>query len=53
MRYFITEEDADAALRDDALEEALPLAGVWSDLAWEAMEDGLDWLRHESRPMPP
>ncbi len=53
VRYFITEEDANATLPDVDLEEALALAGAWSDLDWEAMEDGLERLRHESKPTLP
>ena len=53
VRYFTTEEDADAALAADAVTDALSLAGAWRDLAWEAVVSDLDRLRHESQPTPP
>ncbi len=52
VRYFTTEEEADAALAA-AVADALSLAGVWRDLDWEAVEEDLDRLRHESQPTPP
>ena len=53
VRYFTTEEEADAALAADAVTDALSLAGAWRDLKWEAVVDDLDRLRHESKPTPP
>ena len=53
VRYFTTEEEADAALAADAVTDALSLAGAWRDLEWEAVVDDLDRLRHESKPTPP
>ena len=53
VRYFTTEEEADAALAADAVTDALSLAGVWRDLEWEAVVSDLDRLRHESKPTPP
>ena len=53
VRYFIAEEDADAALAADAVTDALSLAGAWRDLEWEAVVSDLDRLRHESKPTPP
>jgi hypothetical protein len=49
VRYFASEADADAALLDDAL----GLAGEWSDLDWDETIDALDRIRHESVPTPP
>ena len=53
VRYFTTEEDADAALAAEAVTDALSLAGVWRDLEWEAVVSDLDRLRHESKSTPP
>ena len=53
VRYFTTEEEADAALAADAVTDALSLAGAWRDLEWEAVVSDLDRLRHESKPTPP
>ncbi len=53
VRYFTTEEEADAALAADAVTDALSLAGVWRDLDWEVVVGDLDRLRHESKPTPP
>lgn len=52
-RYFALDEDADAALSEDSLQEALSLAGAWSHLDWEETLDELDRIRHESTPTPP
>jgi hypothetical protein len=51
-RYFADEAAADAAIPSSATDEALALAGTWSDLSWEDMEQGLDRIRHKSRPSP-
>jgi hypothetical protein len=53
VRYFAEEEAADAALPPDATENALSLAGAWSDLDWDVMQEELDRIRHESPPSPP
>jgi hypothetical protein len=53
VRYFASEADADAALSDDAVQDALNLAGAWSDLDWDETIDALDRIRHESVPTPP
>jgi hypothetical protein len=53
VRYFTKEADADQVLVEDTTQGALALAGVWSDLAWDELEQALDRIRHESRPTPP
>ncbi len=53
VRYFADEAVADAALADDTVQDALNLAGAWSDLDWNEMVEALDRIRHESRPTPP
>ena len=52
VRYFTSEEDADAATRD-SIQQALDLAGAWADLDWDEMEAALYRIRHESPPTPP
>ncbi len=51
--YFTRVEDARAAITDEMIEEALGLAGAWSDLADRDVEGELDRMRHESPPTPP
>ena len=53
IRYFSEEELADKAVAQRAADEALSLAGAWSDLSWEELEESLDRIRHDSRPTPP
>jgi hypothetical protein len=53
VRYFTQEQDADRALVEDTTQAALALAGAWSDLAWDELEQALDRIRHESPPTPP
>lgn len=51
---YFTEEDAIASTVDPkAVEDALGLAGAWSDLDWGDMQESLDRIRHESTPTPP
>ena len=38
VRYFSVEAQADRAISNDTTEEALQLAGAWSDLSWDEME---------------
>jgi len=53
VRYFTSVADADAYVGQDAIQEALDLAGAWSDLDGDAMLEALDRIRHESNPTPP
>ena len=53
IRYFIDETAADAAVREQAIQQAVSLAGSWSDLDWDEMEVALDRIRHDSPPTPP
>lgn len=53
VRYFMSEEDADATITDEMVQRALDLAGAWSDLADEDVEGELDRMRHEAPPSPP
>ena len=53
IRYFIDETTADAAVRQQAVQQAVSLAGSWGDLDWDEMEAALDRIRHDSPPTPP
>lgn len=53
VHYFCTEEDAEQAISSTATQDALALAGAWSDLDWGEMEAGLDRIRHQTPPSPP
>jgi len=53
VRYFTKEAEADRVLAEDITQAALALAGAWSDLAWDELEQALDRIRHESQPTPP
>ncbi len=50
---YFTEEQEVAAPDAQAIQAALQLAGVWSDLNWQEMEQALDQIRHEAPPSPP
>ena len=52
-RYFASDEDADAAMSEDSLHDALSLAGGWSHLDWEETLGELERIRRESTPTPP
>jgi hypothetical protein len=53
VRYFTLEQDADRVLVEDTTQAALALAGAWSDLDWDELEQALNRIRHESPPSPP
>jgi hypothetical protein len=53
VHYYCREEDAEAASSSEVAQEALALAGAWADLDWSELEQGLDRIRHQSRPTPP
>ncbi len=52
IHYFTDETQADAALMDTDIQEALGTIGAFADLDWEEMRDGLEQIRHESPPTP-
>ncbi|HLJ34679.1 MAG TPA: hypothetical protein VKU38_13545 [Ktedonobacteraceae bacterium] len=52
-RYFIGDAEADAAMAGQSIQKVLNLAGSWSDLDWDEMQEGLDHIRHQSLPTPP
>ena len=53
VQYFAGEEEADRAVADQEVQDALSLAGAWSHLDWDDMVEALDHIRHESKPTPP
>jgi hypothetical protein len=53
VHYYVEEAEADAVNSADRIRDILKLAGVWSDLNWDEMEQGLYHIRHDSRPTPP
>lgn len=52
VRYFSEEPEADIVAAD-ATRAALNLAGAWSDLDWDEIEEELNRIRHETPPSPP
>jgi hypothetical protein len=53
VRYFAREEEADRATSSHGVDDAISLAGAWSDLDWDEMAEALERIGHESKPMPP
>ena len=53
VRYFAGDVPAEPAQTDDAIADALSLAGAWSDLDWQEIVEELDRIRHASPPTPP
>lgn len=54
VRYMVEDTPADTASPlPPSVQDALDLAGAWSDLDWDETMDALDRIRHESRPTPP
>jgi hypothetical protein len=52
VRYFTSDDEADAAAAPTSVQDALSLAGAWSDLDWDETIEALDRIRHESTPPP-
>ena len=53
VRYFTEEQEADKVMVQTTTQDALALAGAWSDLEWDELEKALESIRHESHPTPP
>lgn len=51
--YFFSDEEVDAFLGEQAVQNALALAGCWNDLDADEMFEELDRIRHQSVPTPP
>ena len=45
VRYFTDEQELDQRSRQQSIQKALALAGAWSDLDWDEMEQALDQER--------
>jgi hypothetical protein len=46
-------EPSDGQSLPESVQQALNLAGAWSDLDWDETVEVLDRIRHESVPTPP
>jgi hypothetical protein len=53
VRYFTEEQEADKVMVQNITQDALALAGAWSDLEWDELEKALESIRYESHPTPP
>jgi len=52
IEYFPTEDDQQAAERDEVRNKALAAAGAWSDVDADAFFQELERVRHEAAPTP-
>jgi hypothetical protein len=50
--FYWTEEEVDEAITDEDIQEALALAGAWSDLDADEVLAELDRIRHANPPTP-
>ena len=53
IRFFSSDEDADAFYGPESVERALSLAGAWSDLDWDEVERELYRIGHSTPPSTP
>ena len=53
VTYSVVDDAVADAVLPRSVEDALSLAGAWSDLDWDETVAALDLIRHESRPTPP
>ncbi len=53
VRYSTNDAQADEALGEDGIQQALSLAGAWKDIDSDDFLDELDRIRHQSKPTPP
>lgn len=53
VRYFAGDVPEQDEPSDEAVADALGLAGAWSDLDWQQTADELDRIRHAHPPTPP
>jgi hypothetical protein len=53
VRYLSRENIPDRSTLPRNIQDALALAGAWSDLNWDDMETELDRIRHSNPPTPP
>lgn len=53
VRYAVETGTPTPAHLPGSVQDALDLAGVWSDLDWDETVEALERIRHESQPTPP
>lgn len=53
VTYYFVDDESSSDILPPTVDEALSLAGAWSDLDWDEMYEALDRIRHESEPTPP
>ena len=53
VHYAVDTKTHTSARRPGSVQDAVNLAGVWSDLDWDETVEALDRIRHESQPTPP
>lgn len=53
VRYFSEEPEPNTIASQSVTQDAIRLAGAWSDLDWEELEQELNRIRHETPPSPP
>ncbi len=53
IRSFSDEAAADPTVREQAIQQAVSLAGSWHDLDWDEMEAALERIRNVCSPTPP
>jgi hypothetical protein len=53
IHYFTEEAEEDTATPSSTVQDALNLAGSWSDLDWDEVEREFDQIRHARKLTPP
>lgn len=53
IRYYFEELEQESVSSESITQDAIHLAGAWSDLDWRNLEQELDRIRHETPPSPP
>jgi hypothetical protein len=53
VRYFVSEEEAEASISDEDIRRAFETFGAWDDLDADEVLKELERMRHESPPTPP
>jgi hypothetical protein len=53
LTFFASEAEAEAAITEEAIRDALAQAGVWSDLDWDELEAALEEIDRGGTATPP
>lgn len=53
VEYAVDPVEAATDQLPESIQDAISLAGAWSDLDWDDTVEALERIRHESRPTPP